>query len=187
MFRYLILSFFLCLQCWAHDPLNEGIHLFYEKEYDSAMQIFERADANQTQPIGALIGQLLCQVALGRLDEIDATIISVKEKIEFQPQCTMPTEDRVLTLEEHHAAYFCRRKVREVANQMRQTVENLVRETVPGFIQKIKMLRKLYPFIDSLEYAGIDCCEHNLATACCLNPLFQQLELWNSLGLQEKE
>jgi hypothetical protein len=185
MIRYILLLFLACLRlCSAKNTFNEAISLFNEKQYEPALQLFEKVETTQTKPIGALMGQLFCHVALGQTDKIDITILAISKKIESLPYCQSLEKDHRKTLEEHQAAYACRRRVREMADQMRQTAEQLVRETVPGFIQKIKILRQIYPFIDSLEYTGIDCCQNTIPHSCCLNPFFEQLELWNSIGLQ---
>lgn len=182
MLRYLFVSFFICLYCWGQNQLQEGVILFQEKSYDKALIAFTRDDVSEQQPVAALIGRLFCQIALGQLNEIDTTITLVDEKIKDLNKCTSDPKTTPQTSEEHHASYLCRRKVREVANEMRQTVEQLVRETVPGVFQKIKALRQLYPFIDSLERVGIDCCQNNGAWRCCLSPLLEQLEAWDQFG-----
>jgi len=182
MLRYLVLSFFLVLSCRA-DFLLEGVSLFHEKKYDDALQLFEKDETYQENPVGSLIGKVFCQIALGNLEDMRVTISSVKEKIEFQPDCKTSKTKRDLSAEQHQKAYECRQKVREITNKMRQTVEKLVREKVPGVLEKIKILREIYPFIDSLEYAGIECCQSNASSDCCLNPLLEQLENWDAFGI----
>ena len=80
------------------------------------------------------------------------------------------------------SAYQCRQKVREMANRMRTQAEKMVRDKVPNIFQKIRILRQLYPYIDGLERQGIECCKSGLPCDCCLKPLVQEMELWNSEG-----
>ena len=176
------LSLFLSIACWAQDPVEEGIQLFHEKKYDSALVLFETDHARLTP----LVGRLYCYVALGRLDQIDPSIQLIHLKLQEFTNCDKPPVKGPITPEQQLLSYQCRRHTREVANQMRRTVEKLVRETVPGIFQKIKVLRQLYPFIDALEQVGIDCCRNNFPLECCLDPMLLQLDAWETLGLQER-
>jgi hypothetical protein len=58
-----------------------------------------------------------------------------------------------------------------------------VRDTVPSFWGKIKAFREFYPYIDALERNGLYCCENGQTSECCMEPLVEQLKLWNSEGL----
>ncbi len=160
------------------DPVeNKGNYL-------EALVYFQQAEFYEKSPLKALAGQLYCHVALGQWDEIKPTIILIHQTIEELTNCE-PSKDRPpLSSEEQHAAYLCRRRTREIANEMRQRVEALVRETVPGIFKKIKTLRELYPYIDALERTAIGCCQSNVPWKCCLDPLLEQLEVWNNLGLE---
>jgi hypothetical protein len=91
-----------------------------------------------------------------------------------------------MTEQEEISSYACRQKIREMSNQMRTDVEKKVREDVPGFFARIKMLRHLYPQIDALEQRAIECCKSGQPCHQCLKPLVQQMDVWNSEGLKEK-
>jgi len=184
MLRSIILLLFLCSNCWAHDGLEDGIRLFHEKKYEQALSVFQ---AYEDQKLGSLVGQLYCNVALGRLEQIDPTIHLIDLKLQDYIDCTTPPSKEVLTQQQHQKSYQCRQHVREVTNQIRQTVEKLVRETVDGIFLKIKVLRQLYPYIDALERTGLDCCQNNFPWQCCTNPLIEQLEAWNSFGITSDE
>jgi len=62
-------------------------------------------------------------------------------------------------------------------------MEELVREQIPGFLEKIKTLRRLYPLIDELERKGLKCCERTTTFDCCETILLEQLESWKENGL----
>jgi len=96
--------------------------------------------------------------------------------------CEVSPPERLRTLEEQREAYRCRQQIREVANEVRQTVEELVRERVSGFFQKIKTLRKLYPLIDALEQKALKCCERTTTFRCCEKILLEELEVWKVDG-----
>lgn len=98
-------------------------------------------------------------------------------------ECTPNAVDPPKTVEEQYDAYLCRQKVRKASQQLRQLLEKTVREKVPGFFQKIKIIRQLYPYVDALEREGLNCCENRQTTPCCIEPLVEQLQLWNSEGL----
>jgi hypothetical protein len=67
---------------------------------------------------------------------------------------------------------------------MRTEVEQMVRDSVPNFFQRIKMLRHLYPQIDALERDAIECCKQGQPCKVCMEPLVQQMQVWNSEGLK---
>lgn len=162
---------------WA-STLQDGIDLFHEKKYSQALIAFQDAE---DQGLTSKIGEIYCQVALGNYSAVDALTAQAYQG--FSNCETPPVQTGPETQEQHLMTYQCRRHVREIANQMRQTVEQLVRETVPGFFQKIKMLRKLYPFIDALEQVGIDCCQNGYPWECCLDPMILQLDSWKAIGI----
>ena len=66
---------------------------------------------------------------------------------------------------------------------LRDLVEKIVAETVPGLTKKIKVFRRLNPYIDQLERKGLMCCQNNQIAEPCTEPLVEQLKLWNSEGL----
>lgn len=169
MLRSVGLSFILCFGCFGLEVHN----------YETALDHFKHDD----EKLSSLVGQLFCHVALGHYDEIDPTIAIIRQKLEPMTDCGTPPDNGPVTQEKEMLSYNCRRHVREISNEMRQTVEKLVRETVPGTFQKIKVLRQLYPFIDALEQVGIDCCKSYYPLNCCLDPLLEQLELWKNIGL----
>ncbi len=96
---------------------------------------------------------------------------------------------QIETEEEQISAYQCRQRVREMASRMRTQAEKMVRDKVPNIFQKIKILRQLYPYIDTLERNGIKCCQSGQSCKCCVEPLVQEMKLWNSKGsiLKSKE
>ncbi len=168
---------------WAGESFQEGLNLFHKKKYEEALILFKNAELTENEQLKSLVGQLFCSAALGRIDQVDSTIQLIDYKVKEFTNCDTPPKNGPMTQEKQQMAYMCRRHIREIANEMRQTVEGLVRETVPGVFQKIKMLRQLYPFIDALEQTGLDCCQSNFPWACCMDPLLEQLESWNSFGL----
>lgn len=168
------------------DSYQQGMDLFHNKQYEEAIFVFKQAELSEKKQLNSLVGQLCCNVALGRMDQIDPTIHLIRKTMYAAASCIDSSNQEPLKPEQQQAAYMCRRRVREVANQMRQTVEQLVRDTVPGIFAKIQMLRQLYPLIDSLEQIGVECCEHNPNGNCCINPLLEQLESWSSFGLSTK-
>jgi hypothetical protein len=87
------------------------------------------------------------------------------------------------TSAEQYALYECRQNIRKQARDLRIFIEKKVAETVPGFLQKIRVLRQLNPYIDALERDGLNCCQSLQPTESCAEPLVRQLELWNSEGL----
>ncbi len=169
MLRSVGLSFILCSGCFGLEVHN----------YATALERFE----NDNEKLGSLVGQLFCHVALGNYDKIDPMIIKIDQRLKPMTNCDTPPDNGPLTKEKQMRSYNCRRHIREVSNEMRQTVEKLVRETVPGTFQKIKILRQLYPFIDTLEQVGIECCQSNYPLNCCLDPLLEQLNGWKDIGL----
>lgn len=187
MFRSIfLLSFFFNLALnvvGANESLEEGVALFHAKKYEQALTAFQATD---NKSLGSLVGQLYCNVALGRLNQVDPTVQLISQKIQEFNNCEKPPKNVPLTQETQQMAYMCRRHIREIANQMRQTVEKLVREKVTGIFQKVKVLRQLYPFIDALEQVGIDCCQNNYPWACCMDPMLEQLEDWKTVGLPLK-
>jgi hypothetical protein len=186
MLRWIFLLTFFFNFGWASETLQEGISLFQAKEYEKALIAFQKSKASEDQQLGCLVGELFCNVALGNLSQIDPSMQLLTQKLQEFTNCDKPPKDVPITQETQQMAYQCRRHIREIANQMRQTVEKLVRETVTGVLQKIQVLRKLYPFIDALEQVGIDCCQSNFPWACCMDPLLEQLESWRTLGLQQR-
>jgi hypothetical protein len=187
MYRWIILLTLIFNFAGAHEALEEGICLFNEKKYEQALITFQKTELTDKQPLASLIGQLFCNLALGRLNQIDPTIELIDQKIQEFINCDKPPKKGPLTPDQQLMTYQCRRHIREASNQMRQTVEKLVRETVTGIFQKIKLLRQLYPFIDALEQTGLDCCQNNFPLACCLDPILEQLEAWKSIGIPTGE
>ncbi|MGH2638850.1 MAG: hypothetical protein ACRDF4_06155, partial [Rhabdochlamydiaceae bacterium] len=124
--------------------------------------------------------------ALGHIDQIDPTLHLINHQLQEFTNCDTPPKKGPITQEQQHMSYLCRRQIREVANQMRRTTEKLVQNTVSGVFEKIKMLRLLYPFIDTLEQIAMDCCQSHLPWSCCTYPLLEQIETWNSFGLPSK-
>ena len=90
------------------------------------------------------------------------------------------------TEQEEISSYACRQKIREMASHMRTEVEKIVRESVPGFFQRIQMLRKLYPQIDALEREGIACCKKGAPCLQCMEPLVQQMKVWDSKEVKDE-
>ncbi len=184
MLKLVLLLTFIFNFGWAYENLEEGVALYKNKRYEEALVVFEQKELIENQQLGSLVGQLFCNVALGHFNRIDPLLQQVSVKVQEFTDCDTPPQSEPVTQEQQHQSYLCRRRVREVANHMRETVEKLVRESVPGVFQKIKVLRQLYPFIDNLEQIAIECCQNNYPWSCCLNPLLEQLEAWNSLGLE---
>lgn len=187
MLNWVFLLTFILNFGWAADSIEEGIALYQNRHYQEALNVFKQAEGSEQEQLRPLIGQLFCHIALGETTQIDPTLQLITAKFQGFTDCDTPPKQAPLTLEQQHMSYLCRRHIREVANRMRQTVEQLVRESVPGIFEKIKVLRQLYPFIDSLEQTGIGCCENNFPLACCLDPLLLQLETWNSFGLKKPQ
>jgi hypothetical protein len=179
MWLWIIVLSLIFNHSWA-ATLQDGIALFHEKKYSEALTAFQ---APENQGLTSKIGELYCQVALGNYAAVDTLTAQAYQGFS---NCDKPPEKTgPETQEQNLLTYQCRRHVREIANQMRQTVEQLVRETVSGFFQKIKMLRKLDPFIDALEQVGIDCCQSGFPWECCLDPMLQQLDSWKAFGISD--
>jgi len=187
MLRWLFLLTFVFNFAWSSSRLEEGVALYQREHYQEALTLFKQLEASEKEPLGPLIGQLFCHIALGETAQIHPTLQLISANYKGFTHCTPPSQKAPLTLEQQQMSYLCRRHIREVTNLMRQTVEKLVRESVPGIFEKIKVLRQLYPFIDSLEQTGIGCCQNNLPLSCCLDPLLVQLETWNSFGLKNPQ
>lgn len=168
---------------WAGESFEKGVSLFHEEKYEEAWAQFKKAELTENKELRSLFGQLICCAALKRSDQIVATIQTIQYKVQQFVDCETPPDEGPITQEKQLMAYMCRRHIREIANRMRQSVEKLVRESVPGAFEKIKMLRHLYPFIDTLEQTGISCCQSQFPLVCCLDPLLEQLESWDSFGL----
>jgi hypothetical protein len=172
---------------WGLGDYQKGLSLYQNKEYEAALKLFQQDSTLKEASVGCLIGQVFCEIALGRWDMLDDTLNRSQLQLKLYPPCKIPDQATPLSSENQHAAYLCRRRVRDVANQMRQTVEHLVRENVPGVFKKIYVLRKLYPFIDALERVGLNCCQNYHYSEYSLNPLIQQLITWNEIGLPQKK
>lgn len=186
MLKWILALTFIFNFGWASEALDKGISLFHQKKYDEALVVFQQTEFVENERINFLVGQLFCNVALGHFEKIDPTLQLIDFKVQEFTNCNTPPQKGPPTAEQQQMAYMCRRHIREIANQMRETVEKLVRETVPGIFQKVKMLRQLYPFIDAIEQIGIDCCKNNFPWACCMDPMLEQLESWKTLGLPTK-
>ncbi len=183
MLKWIVLLTFVLNVIWAGEISEKGIALLKQKKYEEALSTFKTIETAEREQLTSLIGQLYCTVALGRFDQIDPMIAKIDLELREAINCDAPPPSTPQTKEHHQISYECRQHVREVANQIRETVEKLVRETVPGFFQKIKILRQLYPYVDALERTGLDCCQNNYPWQCCTNPLLEQLEAWNSFGI----
>ncbi len=182
---------------WSSETLQQGIQLFNNQHYSEALAVFQETELAEKEPLGFLIGQLFCQIALHQFAEIDSTLRLIELRLHSYSLCAQsssqapsrghspPPSPPPLTQDQQLMLYQCRRHIREVANQMRHTVEKLVRESVPGIFKKIKVLRQLYPFIDALEQTGIECCQGNYPLGSCLDPLLEQLEAWKTIGLMQ--
>ena len=83
---------------------------------------------------------------------------------------------------EYRSSYACRQQIREAAHQLRTLVETRVREEIPGVFEKIQVLRKLYPIIDTLEWNALACCKAGQMPDRCVLPLVEQFNKWNSEG-----
>jgi hypothetical protein len=189
MFKWVILLTFILNSGWAHENTSlptPGMTLFMEKRYEEALLLFQNPQPADKEELNPLLGQLFCHIALGHTDQVAPTIYLIRQKVQEFTNCDTLPDRGPVTQEQQQMAYMCRRHVREIANRMRQTVEQLVRDTVPGMLAKIKMLRELYPFIDDLEQTGVECCQNTSPSECCMNPLIEQLESWSSFGLSSK-
>lgn len=187
MLKWVFLLTFILNFGWAADSVEEGVTLYQNRHYQEALNVFKQAETSDHEQLRPLIGQLFCHIALGETTQIDPTLQLISAHFQGFTDCDTPPKTGPLTQEQQHMSYLCRRHIREIANRMRQTVEKLVRESVPGIFEKIKVLRQLYPFIDSLEQTGIGCCQNNYPWDCCLDPLLLQLETWNSFGLKKPQ
>lgn len=102
-------------------------------------------------------------------------------------ECAKESVKSPSTSAERYMLYECRQNIRKQAKNLRAFIEKKVAETVPGFLQKIRVFRQLNPYIDEFERKGLNCCQNLQPTESCAEPLVRQLELWNSEGLPINE
>jgi len=183
--KYLAGFFILFFSGAYADEYAEGIQLLKKKEYAQASQHFKQAVILENKVPAALFGRVLCEMALGKYDEIAKQMEQVSQAVCQTCKTNKPTPPT--RSEEQISSYDCRQKVRKFSLELRLLVEKMVAETVPGFFQKIKTFRQLNPYIDSLERNGLSCCQNGQTWKSCTEPLVLQLELWNSEGLSDEE
>ena len=176
--KYFVCFLFL-LSSLQGDAFEDGIEFIHQKNYVQAQKHFHLA-AKSGNP-AALFGEAICDVALGKhemaakhLEELACASCRKEEKA---------TPHQPITEKEQVSTYDCRQRVRKVTKDLRNLVEKMVADTVPGFFQKIQTFRLLNPYIDNLERDGLSCCQNNQTENPCTEPLVEQLKLWNSEGL----
>jgi hypothetical protein len=173
------LYFFLLLSSLQGDEFEEGIKFIHQKDYVQASRHFRLAAKSGNS--AALFGEVVCDIALGRRHQAtqhlkELTCASCKRQEQNLPPLEKTEKNQL-------SAYDCRQRVRKVTKDLRNLVEKMVSDTVPGFFQKIATFRRLNPYIDQLERDGLACCQNNQTEKPCTEPLVEQLKLWNSEGL----
>ncbi len=176
--KYFVCFLFL-LSSLQGDSFEDGIDSINQKDYLQASKHFHLAARAGNS--AALFGEAICAVALGNhnvaaehLQELACTSCPKEEQNLLPPKKTE---------KEQVSAYDCRQRVRKVTKDLRNLVEKIVADTVPGFLEKIQTFRRLNPYIDQLERNGLACCQNNQTENPCTEPLVEQLKLWNSEGL----
>lgn len=172
--KYLV-YFALLLSFLQGNEVQQGIELLKQKKYSQAREHLEQA-VNAGHP-DALFATAICEVVLGKQE---AAAYHLEQLLSIPcEQCEQNETDLPKTPAE---AYECRIGVRKVLLKLRNLVEKIVAESVPGLLRKIQAFRQLNPYIDMLERNGMTCCEKQNAESC-VEPLVEQLKLWNSEGL----
>ena len=185
--KYFTCIFMIICSLLLADDYEIGVELLRNKQYEEASKHFKLAAQSPEKAKAATFGRVLCDVALGKYEKIEKRMSLVND-ISFCNSCDSSQESKSppTTSAEQFAAYECRQHVRKIAQDLRNLVERMIAETVPGVIQKIKTFRQLNPYIDNLERNGISCCQKGQTSNSCVEPLVRQLELWNSEGLPIK-
>jgi hypothetical protein len=175
--RYLILFSILCA-CLQGNEIQKGIELLKQKKYSQASEQLQAA-AKSGHP-DAIFATAICEVVLGKQE---AAAYHLEQLICLPcEQCGQNETDLPNTPQTPAAAYECRIRVRKVLLKMRNLVEKIVSESVPGLLRKIQAFRQLNPYIDMLARNGLACCQ-NQNVESCTEPLVEQLKLWDSEGL----
>jgi hypothetical protein len=177
-FLYVGLCLFARLHAAEYDEALEHVK---KREYSLAAVHFQQAIDKRDHAPEALFGKALCHAALQQFDEIEKGLAQIDRVMDGK--CDPNAINPPTTIPQQRAAYMCRQKVRKLSQKTRATVENLVRTTVPGFWAKIKAYRQLFPYIDALERNSLFCCGNQQTPECCMEPLAEQLKVWNSQGL----
>ncbi len=173
------LCFFLLLSSLQGDEFEEGIKFVHQKDYVQASRQFRLAAKSGNS--AALFGEVVCDTALGRRHKAAQHLKEIACASCKRQEQNLSSYQK--TEKEHVSAYDCRQRVRKVTKDLRNLVEKMVADTVPGFLEKIQTFRRLNPYIDQLERDGLTCCQNNQTEKPCTEPLVEQLKLWNSEGL----
>lgn len=175
--KYLIF-FSILWACLQGNEVQQGIELLKQKKYSQASEHLQQA-AESGHP-DAIFATAICEVALGKQE---AAALHLEQLISLPCEhCEQNDIDLAKTPKTPAEAYECRIRVRKVLLKLRNLVEKIVAESVPGLLRKIQAFRQLNPYIDMLARNGLACCQ-NQNVESCTEPLVEQLKLWDSEGI----